>query len=99
MRGLMQRTVVDVKEVVVTKPLLVIIQDELKADAHCRSYKLEVTSDDKTIILTGKVRCYYHKQMANEAVRRVLKQDTRTATYLFKNNIEVMPEPKVVAGE
>jgi osmotically-inducible protein OsmY len=92
----MQRTGVDVKEVVGPKPLLVIIQEELKADPHCRCYRLEVSADNTTIILTGKVRCYYHKQMANEAVRRVLLQDTRTATYLFKNDIVVLPEPKHV---
>ena len=67
------------------------IVQELTINPYTRQYKLAVTTDNGTIIMTGTVRCYYHKQMANEAVRKILQNTNRT-TVIFKNNIAVVPE-------
>lgn len=74
-----------------TESLLASIQEELNTSPYTRQYKLKVRHADAVIFLTGTVSCWYHKQMANEAVRRVL-QNTSSTTILFRNEIAVETE-------
>jgi len=71
--------------------LLSHIKEALLENPHTRQYKLSVHTEGGSIIMTGTVRCYYHKQMANEAVRKVLV-NTSTTHILFKNHIDVVQE-------
>lgn len=70
--------------------ILAHIQSVLTTCPHVKQYKLFVSHTDACISITGTVRCYFHKQMANEAVRKVL-QNTKT-TIFFKNDIAVVSE-------
>jgi osmotically-inducible protein OsmY len=71
--------------------ILAHIRSELATSPHVKQYKLTVSyTGCGSISITGTVRSYFHKQIANEAVRKVL-QNTKT-TILFKNDIDVVSE-------
>jgi hypothetical protein len=49
------------------------IQSVLKECPHVRRYKLSVMELSNSVVIGGTVSCFYHKQMAQEAIRIFLK--------------------------
>jgi len=42
----------------------------IRTNAHLKQYKIDLEHRNGSIRLTGNVRCYYHKQIAQEVLMR-----------------------------
>ena len=71
------------------------LQKRIKNDTYTRTYRLDVsiTSDSgpAIVVLKGKVRSFFHKQMAQVAMQQEIKERCNGTAHLFrlKNEIEV----------
>lgn len=60
--------------------------------AHVRGYRLTVLELAEGIVIQGTVGSYYHKQLAQEAAMKLLKDQSPQGFRLhLKNEIEVRP--------
>ncbi len=48
------------------------IAEAIAQNSYLRWYSIGIMQDGKEVVLTGKVTSYYHKQVAQEAVRTYL---------------------------
>jgi len=70
------------------------LQGVLKECPHVRGYQLSVLELSESVVIGGTVKCYYHKQMAQESIRIYLKtQPGLTVTMTLTNNIVVRSSP------
>lgn len=78
-----------------TKGLELELKKRIKNDTYTRTYGLDVSitsgSDPAIVVLKGKVRSFYHKQMAQVAMQQEIKARCNGTAHLFqlKNEIEV----------
>jgi len=59
----------------------------IRTNAHLRQYKIDLEQRNGSIRLTGNVRCYYHKQIAQE----VLRTKMNGHGFTIKNDLIVDP--------
>ena len=64
------------------------VQQVLQTHPHTKQLSITVENDDGIVVLRGTVRTYYAKQMAQEAIRPILKE--REPHTLLRNLIDVI---------
>jgi osmotically-inducible protein OsmY len=56
---------------VLSQPLFDRIHDALTMSPHVPKQQVSIEAEDGRVVLTGNVRSFFQKQMAQEAIRRI----------------------------
>lgn len=71
-------------------PLVEQLQVSLKQGAHTKDYNFSILELPHAIVLQGKVRSYFHKQMAQEEAGKFLKDKIQHGfRFMLRNEIVV----------
>lgn len=76
--------------------LLIKVQTNLQNNSHTKNYSLRASihqnEGEWSIVLTGRVNSFYHKQVAQEITRNLVKSECNGTAHLFqvKNKINVL---------
>ena len=80
------------------QPLADQLQAVLKQCSHVRQYKLSVMELPHAVVIGGTVSCFFHKQIAQEAVVKHLKPKMVQGLRLMLKNEIVVETPPEVGG-
>ena len=67
------------------------LKKRIKNDPYTKTYRLDVSIiDSNLVVLTGRVKSFHHKQMAQVAMQQEIESHCNdTHLFIFKNEIEV----------
>ena len=74
------------------QPLADQIQTILSEHPHVKGYKLSVMELPHAVVIGGTVKCFFHKQMAQEAAVKFLKPHMQQGLRLMLRNEIVVSE-------
>jgi osmotically-inducible protein OsmY len=65
------------------------VMEEISINPHVRHLKIDIEYSDGYVVLVGKVRTYYQKQMAQEAVLKAINTRCPYLALQIRNSLAV----------